>query len=225
MTPFREAFTPRLRDLLIGRARHGQKITYGQVAKVLGIPHHRPIRFLLGAVGKDCQEKGEPILTAMVVNASTRECGEGLLREFGVQDPVAERHRCQEYWELHENEQTDNIDRRAIQFAVIEVRPDQAAFRREVFERYDGKCPLTNCEIAKLLDAAHLPSIKWRDGHNRGEDGILLRADIHRLMDAGLLQLLDDGSVNISETALKEYPNCVKASWWPPTLQKSLSEK
>lgn len=216
MTPFQEEYSPRLRDLLIGRARHGQIITYSQAAKILGVTHHRPLRFLLGVVGRECQANAEPILTAMVVNASTRECGEGLLKEFDVHDPVAERKRCQEYWKLHMNEPTQNIDRKSIQFAVIEVRPDQAAFRREVFRRYEGRCPLSNCQIPDLLDAAHLPGRNWKEGHNQGSDGILLRADIHRLMDANLLELLDDGSVSIADTALSEYACCVDASWWPP---------
>ena len=219
MTPFQEQYSPRLRDLLIGRARHGQIITYSQAAMILGVTHHRPLRFLLSVVGKECQAKAEPILTAMVVNASTRECGEGLLREFDVHDPVAERKRCQDYWELHVNEPTENIDRRSIQFAVIEVRPDQAAFRREVFRRYEGRCPLTNCQIPDLLDAAHLPGRNWRDGHNRGADGILLRADMHRLMDANLLELLDDGTVDIADKALSEYSCYADASWWPPVVR------
>jgi hypothetical protein len=176
------------------------------------------MRTLLGVVGHKCQELGEPILTALVVNASSHECGKGLLNEFGVQDPVAERQKCTDWWGTREDEQTDDIDRRAVQFAVTERGPEQHAFRQKVFKRYCGRCPVTDCELIGLLDAAHLPGRNWRDGHNRSEDGVLLRADIHRLMNAGLLQLHKSGSVQILKEALNEYGKYSGISWLPPTI-------
>jgi hypothetical protein len=216
MTPFQQKYAPQLRDLLIGRARYESKITYGEAAEILGI-HHRTMGPLLGAVGRKCQQLGEPILTALVVNASSHECGEGLLNEFGVQDPVAERQRCTDWWGMREDEQTDDIDRRAVQFAVTERRPEQHAFRRKVFTRYLGRCPVTDCELEGLLDAAHLPGRNWRDGHNQGEDGVLLRADIHRLLDSKLLQLHKSGTVLILPEAFNEYGQYSDVSWLPPT--------
>jgi hypothetical protein len=48
-----------------------------------------------------------------------------------------------------------------------------------------------------VLDAAHLPDTSWRAGENEAIDGILLRADLHRLLDAGLLRI-DDGVVHVA---------------------------
>ena len=48
-----------------------------------------------------------------------------------------------------------------------------------------------------MLDAAHLPGTSWRTGENEATDGILLRADLHRLLDAGLLRI-DDGVVRVA---------------------------
>ena len=219
MTPFQREFAPQLRELLIGCARHESKLTYGEAAEILGI-HHRSMRDLLSVVGHQCQDLGEPILTAFVVNASSQECGEGLFTEFNVLDPVAERQRCANWWGTREPEEADSIGRRAIQFAMTVVRPKQQAFRRKIFKRYNGRCPVTNCELTCLLEAAHLPGRDWKKGHNQSEDGVLLRADIHRLLDAGLIELHKNGSVQVSKEALSEYGRYSGASWLPhPNLE------
>jgi hypothetical protein len=75
---------------------------------------------------------------------------------------------------------------------LVPVRPEQAAFRRALFERFDGRCALTGCAVAELLDAAHLPGREWVLGHNTADDGILLRTDLHRALDTGLIRLDDD---------------------------------
>ncbi|MRS98738.1 hypothetical protein GJQ57_08720 [Ralstonia pickettii] len=74
-------------------------------------------------------------------------------------------------------------------YALAPVRPEQAAFRRALFERFDGRCAITGCQIAQLLDAAHLPGRNWSAGDNDAEDGILLRADRHWALDSGLIRL------------------------------------
>ncbi|SIT40076.1 hypothetical protein BN2476_230374 [Paraburkholderia piptadeniae] len=74
-------------------------------------------------------------------------------------------------------------------FTTAPVRPEQVAFRRALFERFDGRCALTGCAVAELLDAAHLPGRNWALGHNSANDGILLRADLHRALDTGLIRL------------------------------------
>lgn len=71
--------------------------------------------------------------------------------------------------------------------ALIEVRTAQGAFRRRMFERWGGRCVVTGCEVPDMLEAAHAgPKGGWRTNHT---DGWLLRADLHRAMDAGLLEL------------------------------------
>ena len=45
---------------------------------------------------------------------------------------------------------------------------------------YRGKCAVTGCDIPELLDAAHLRT--WRID----DDGVLLRTDLHRMIDRGL---------------------------------------
>lgn len=214
MTPFQQQHAPALSDLLIGRARLGTAITYGDAALILGI-HHRSVRTLLDAIGHACQANQEPILTAMVINATTGECGEGIRVEFGVDDPQAERRQCQEWWQQHLEEPAESLARRAARFAAIEIRPDQAAFRRALFALYRGRCTITGCEIPSLLDAAHKPGRDWRAGHNQATDGVLVRADIHRLLDADLIALGEDGCLHVSPVAQSEY-GCYDGACWLP---------
>ncbi|CAB3769465.1 hypothetical protein GQ57_27540 [Burkholderia sp. MSh2] len=78
---------------------------------------------------------------------------------------------------------------RSLQFTRAPIRPEQAAFRRALFERFNGQCALTGCAVAELLDAAHLPGKDWALGHNSADDGILLRTDLHRALDMSLIRL------------------------------------
>ena len=70
--------------------------------------------------------------------------------------------------------------------AVRERRPSQAAFRRTLLAAYEGRCALTGCDVAVALTAAHVAD--WRSDNDAGA-GILLRADLHALLDCGLLAL------------------------------------
>ncbi len=60
------------------------------------------------------------------------------------------------------------------------VRPDQRRFRDRLMRAYGGKCAVTGCDVPALLDAAHLRT--WRIDSN----GVLLRTDLHRMIDQGL---------------------------------------
>ena len=214
MTEFQARYAPSLRELLIGLARQGgEKITYSGAAEILGVWHR--IQSLLSAVGHECQARGEPILTALVVSKQTGECSEGLEAEFGITDPAAERLRCAEWWAEHPDEPTDDVGRRAVRFGLAKTRPDQRAFRRALFERYGGRCAITGCQIDGILEAAHLPGRSWEAGHNDAEDGVLLRIDIHRLVDRGHMQLLSDGSVGFDEKSVAEYGDYSGSSWLP----------
>jgi predicted restriction endonuclease len=66
-----------------------------------------------------------------------------------------------------------------------------------VGDAWGWRCAITGEAVPEALEAAHLPGKSWRAGDNRAIDGILLRADLHRLLDAGLLRI-EDGIVRIS---------------------------
>ena len=75
------------------------------------------------------------------------------------------------------------------------VRPEQAKFRQELLDAYGGRCALSGSPVPEVLDAAHLRT--WTEASGVG-DGILLRADLHRLLDAGLLQINRDYTVTVA---------------------------
>lgn len=87
--------------------------------------------------------------------------------------------------------------------AEVEMRMMQATFRHRVGERCQWKCAVTGCAIAEILDSAHLPGRDWRR-HNEATDGVLLRADIHRLLDRGLARIVD-GRFVVTEEVAAEY--------------------
>ena len=62
-------------------------------------------------------------------------------------------------------------------------RPNQRRFRERLMRDYHGRCAVTGCDIPELLDAAHL--MPWRVG----DEGILLRVDLHRMIDRGVAEI------------------------------------
>ena len=62
-------------------------------------------------------------------------------------------------------------------------RPNQRRFRERLMRDYQGRCAVTGCDVPELLDAAHL--MPWRVG----DEGILLRVDLHRMIDRGVAEI------------------------------------
>jgi hypothetical protein len=82
-----------------------------------------------------------------------------------------------------------NIVRRRIRAAI--VRDQQDAFRRALLASDGAACAVTGpCDEA-ALEAAHVTEVEKEGSYELG-NGLLLRADLHRLFDRGLL--LIDGS-------------------------------
>jgi len=77
---------------------------------------------------------------------------------------------------------------------TVQARPGQEELRRRIGDAYGWRCALTDCPEPSALQAAHLRD--WRK-HNRTPDGILLRADLHGLLDGGNLMLFSDRTVKV----------------------------
>ncbi len=71
------------------------------------------------------------------------------------------------------------------------TRDRQSAFRRSVLGAWRGRCAITGCAIEQIIEAAHIERFSNNRAHVPG-NGIPLRADLHRLFDAGLLRLRPD---------------------------------
>ncbi len=67
-------------------------------------------------------------------------------------------------------------------------RKDQERFRANLLKKYNNTCMITECTIVETLDAAHIiPFVNSQD--DTLENGLLLRADLHRLFDAYLMAI------------------------------------
>lgn len=77
-------------------------------------------------------------------------------------------------------------DERKTALRSVTVRSGQSAFREAVLRAYDGRCAITACDVPEVLEAAHIRPYKGPKT-NIVPNGILLRADLHRLWDTGRL--------------------------------------
>lgn len=199
---------PALRDWLIGIARAGGIVTYGEVMDAFAIDRFS-LRHAMDFLGHQADNLDEPIITALIVSRATGHCSAGLAAEFGIVDDVAERAKLYDYWRneisaITAPEATTFVSRTA-KFVSVEARPEQAAFRRRVFERCNGRCVISGFDIVAILDAAHKTGRSWRNGQNSADDGYVLRKDLHALYDACLLKISEGGLVSIHKSIYAEY--------------------
>jgi Rad3-related DNA helicase len=80
---------------------------------------------------------------------------------------------------------------REVRNTTTAVRPEQAAFREAVLAADGYRCVITGNAVVGALEAAHRPGRDWKLGHNTAADGWALRADLHRLLDSGALEVRD----------------------------------
>lgn len=86
-----------------------------------------------------------------------------------------------------EDEAESAIERQR-RLAEVWERPGQARFRRAVFETFGARCLVTGCDTLMALEAAHVLPVS-SGGCDDGWNGIPLRADLHRLFDAGAIAI------------------------------------
>lgn len=91
--------------------------------------------------------------------------------------------------------------------AMVRVRNGQDKFREGLLQRYGLVCAVTGPCPAKALEAAHLRAFATHGIHDLDE-GLLLRSDIHRLFDAGLIAVDPTTmTVAVAPTIRQKYPN------------------
>ena len=69
---------------------------------------------------------------------------------------------------------------------LMRPRLGQGSFRVVVTEAYNRKCAMTGESTLLALEAAHIVPYAEEGAHDV-RNGLLLRADFHRLFDAGLV--------------------------------------
>lgn len=93
-----------------------------------------------------------------------------------------------------------DMDARKRIMAAIVQREGQPAFRQALLRAYGGMCAISGCGIEALLEAAHI--VPYLGSHmNIAENGLLLRADLHKLFDLHLFCIdPDTRTVRLSDT-------------------------
>lgn len=88
----------------------------------------------------------------------------------------------------------------------IAPRLGQGTFRVSVTDAYGRSCAVTAEHSLPVLEAVHIRSYA-NDGPHEVRNGILLRADLHRLFDKGYLTVTADHRVEVSARLRADYSN------------------
>lgn len=103
------------------------------------------------------------------------------------------------------NDEAEIAAERQRKLAGVWERPGQAKFRRTVFEMFGARCLISGCDSLAVLEAAHIVPVSCGGG-DEAWNGIPLRADLHRLFDAGSIAIdAQSLTTRVFETARKDY--------------------
>ncbi|MDT0330022.1 HNH endonuclease [Nocardiopsis lambiniae] len=82
-------------------------------------------------------------------------------------------------------------------YGRVRRRLGQQAFKLALLEAYAGRCAVTGLALPPALEAAHIHPVA-DGGLHRLDNGLLLRADLHKLFDAGYIAVSPDFTVRVS---------------------------
>jgi putative restriction endonuclease len=98
------------------------------------------------------------------------------------------------------------VDERSYSEGVYAVREGQGTFRVRVLDAYGRRCAVTGERSIPVLDAAHIQPYLG-PASNHIQNGLTLRADLHRLFDAGYVTVTPDYEFKVSDRLNDEYAN------------------
>jgi len=84
---------------------------------------------------------------------------------------------------------------------LVTSRVGQGYYREKIIEKWNGKCPITNCSILPILISSHI--VPWSKSNDKErldvENGILLSPLYDSLFDRHLISFDDSGKILISD--------------------------
>ena len=89
---------------------------------------------------------------------------------------------------------------------LVQPRLGQGLFRVSVLDAYERACAVTREHSLPALEASHIKPF-GNEGPHAVSNGILLRADLHRLFDKGYLTVTPEYRVEVSGRLKAEYDN------------------
>lgn len=89
---------------------------------------------------------------------------------------------------------------------LIKPRLGQGTFRVAVTDAYERACTITGEHSLPVLEACHIKPYS-QEGPHAISNGLLLRADLHRLFDLGYLTVTPDHRLKVSARLRVDYDN------------------
>lgn len=84
---------------------------------------------------------------------------------------------------------------------LVTSRVGQGYYRQQIIEKWNGICPITNCDIKEILISSHI--IPWSECNYEErldvDNGILLSPNVDSLFDKHLISFSDNGEMLISK--------------------------
>jgi hypothetical protein len=132
-------------------------------------------------------------------NIRTRESYSPSAAEASIKSGPEESNVTQ----ISDRYEPDHKDSRELVLREIDARRGQAAFRDTLLERY-GRCLISGCSVAEVLEAAHIDPYRGSEQHHP-DNGLILRADLHTLFDLNLVAIEPNNLIVRIHPALTEY--------------------
>jgi putative restriction endonuclease len=115
---------------------------------------------------------------------------QGLAKGLGVRTNLRAlaRQQAEDATARHVFDPISVEDERKKTMRSIVQRRGQPEFRAKLIEAYEGRCAITGYSAIDALEAAHIVAYKGPET-NYVSNGLLLRADVHTLLDVGLIAI------------------------------------
>lgn len=101
---------------------------------------------------------------------------------------------------------TDSVSERYGTLYQTRARIGQGSFRVLVTDAYKRRCAMSGEKTLPVLEAAHSRAYSEQGPHETS-NGLLLRADLHRLFDKHYLTITPDFKIEVSKRIHEEYEN------------------
>jgi len=89
---------------------------------------------------------------------------------------------------------------------LVETRLGQGAFRANIIDVYGRRCSISGEKTLPVLEAAHIKPYSESGPHST-RNGLLLRSDLHILLDEGYLTVTNDYKVQVSRRIKEDFEN------------------
>lgn len=89
---------------------------------------------------------------------------------------------------------------------LVTQRLGQGGFKAVMLDVYEQRCAITGHKIRPTLEAAHIKSVA-AGGEHRVDNGLLLRADVHKMFDTGYITVDPGLRLRVSPRLHTEFGN------------------